>query len=102
MTGTATMSDYPALENFLAAYFHQDWAMEHATPAAVVGYYRDSESAEQVAATRDDLERLLARDLDDAALGAAARRLGSEYDPTREGVSWREWLSGVQASLSDR
>ena len=93
------MSDFPALENFLAAYFHQDWALEHATPDAVVDYYRDSESTEQVAATRDDLARLLAREPDEEALGAAARRLGSEYDPTRDGGSWRGWLDAVLARL---
>ena len=100
MTGTQTMSDYPALENFLAAYFHQDWAMEHATPDAVVAYYRDSESTEQVAATREELARLLAQGLDDEALGTTLRKLGSEYDPTRDGVSRRDWLTGMQASLA--
>ena len=93
------MSDYPALENFLAAYFHQDWALEQSTPEAVVDYFRDSESPEQVAATREDLARLLARDLDDDALGDAARRLGCEYDPTRDGGTWRGWLQDVQARL---
>ena len=93
------MSDYPALENFLAAYFHQDWALEQPTPEAVVDYFRDSEAPEQVAATRDELARLLARDLDDAALGDVARELGCEYDPTRDGGSWRGWLESVQARL---
>ena len=99
MSRVETMSDYPALENFLAAYFHQDWALEQSTPEAVVDYFRDSESPEQVAATREDLARLLARDLDDDALGATARRLGSEYDPTRDGGTWRGWLQDVQARL---
>ena len=99
MSPVETMSDYPALENFLAAYFHQDWAVEQPTPEAVVDYYRDSESPEQVAATREDLARLLARDLDDDALGALAHRLGSEYDPTRDGGTWRGWLQDVQARL---
>ena len=94
------MSDYPALENFLAAYFHQDWALEQSTPEAVVDYFRDSESPEQVAATRDNLARLLAGDFDDEALGALARRLGCEYDPTRDGRPWRSWLEGVQSGLA--
>jgi phenylalanyl-tRNA synthetase beta subunit len=94
-----TMNDSPALQNFLAAYFHQDWMLEQSTPDAVVDYFRDSESPEQVAATRDDLARLLARDLDDATLGDVARELGCEYDPTRDGGSWRGWLESVQARL---
>ncbi len=94
------MSDYPALENFLAAYFHQDWMMEQSTPEAVVDYFRDSESPEQVAATREDLARLLARDLDDEALGATARRLGCEYDPKRDGGTWHGWLESVRVRLA--
>jgi len=100
VSATATMSDYPALENFLAAYFHQDWALEQPTPEAVVDWFRDSEAPEQVAATRDDFARLLAGDPDDDALGDTARRLGSEYDPTRDGGTWRGWLEGVQARLA--
>ena len=99
MSRVETMNDSPALQNFLAAYFHQDWALEQPTPEAVVDYFRDSEAPEQVAATRDDLARLLAGDLDDEALGDTARRLGSEYDPTRDGGTWRGWLQDVQARL---
>lgn len=94
------MSDYPALENFLAAYFHQDWQAEHATPDAVVAYFRGSESPQQVAATGEELAVLLASDEDDAALGRTARALGCEYDPTRDGGTWRGWLQGVQAALA--
>ena len=93
------MTHYAALENFLAAYFHQDWAMEHATPDAVVDYYRGAESAEQIAATRDDIERLLAAATDEAALASAARAAGCEYDPTREGGTWRSWFESVASHL---
>lgn len=94
------MNDYPALQNFLSAYFHQDWAMEHDTPQAVVDGYRSGEAPDQLKATREDLARLLVVEPDDAALGEEARRLGSEYDPTRDGSTWRGWLESVQAALS--
>ena len=42
------MADFPALRNFLSAYFHQDWAVEHDTPGAVVDYFVEGESAQQV------------------------------------------------------
>lgn len=94
------MSDYPTLENLFAAYFHQDWAMEHATPDAVVDHYRRSEAPAQVAAARSDLERLLSRGYDEPALGRAVRDLGSEYDPTREGGTWQAWLERIGERLA--
>jgi hypothetical protein len=90
------MSDFPALENFLSAYFHQDWRVEHDAPDAVVSYFLDSEADEEIAAVRDDLARLSAQDLDEDALGNRLRTLGCEYDPTREGSSWRDWLASLR------
>lgn len=93
------MSAYPTLENFFAAYFHQDWAMEHDSAEAVVTYYRDSESPDQVARAQAEAEALLSEQLDEAALGARIGALGSEYDPTRDGATWRGWLQRVALEL---
>src|SRR3546814_7531669 len=78
------MSDFPALENFLSAYFHQDWRVEHDAPDAVVSSFLDGEDAEQVAAVRAELARLSAQDLGEEALGNRMRVLGCEYDPRSE------------------
>ena len=94
------MSTQPALQNFLSAYFHQDWQMEHETADAVVDYYRHNESSELVAQTRVEAETLLGEDLDDDALGARLSALGSEYDPTRDGATWRGWLQRLAQSLT--
>lgn len=94
------MSDTPALENFLSAYFHQDWAMEHDTAAGVVDAYLGSEADAEIVAVRDDLARVAAEGLDEAALGARLQSLGSEYDPTREGGSWQGWLAALQGAFT--
>jgi len=94
------MSDYPQLQNFLAAYFHQDWQTEHGKPEGVIDYYRQSESPVQVQGTVADLDRLLAQDLDEDALAATARRLGCEYDPTADGATWRAWLQRLRELLA--
>lgn len=94
------MSEYPTLENFFAAYFHQDWAHEHDSADAVVDTYRDSESEATVARAREELDRLLARDLDELALAAQLRALGSEYDPTLAGDSWCGWLAAIAQRLA--
>lgn len=87
------MSDYPALQNFLSAYFHQDWRVEHDAPDAVVSDFLDHEGVAEIAAVRADLARLQARDLDEPALGTQLRALGSEYDPSLDGSGWRDWLA---------
>jgi len=90
------MSDYPALENFLSAYFHQDWQSEHDTADAVVAYFVDSEDDEQLAEVRADLARLAAQDLDEIALANRLRALGSEYDPALDGRTWRDWFASLR------
>lgn len=94
------MSSTPALENFLAAYFHQDWMMEHDTAAGVVEAYLGSEADAEIVAVRDDLATLAGEGLDEAALGARMQSLGSEYDPTRDGGSWQGWLSALQDAFA--
>lgn len=90
------MSDTPALRNFLSAYFHQDWSMEHDSPDAVVSYFLESEADAEIVAVRDDLGKLAAEGLDEGVLGERMRGLGSEYDPGRDGGSWRGWLATLQ------
>lgn len=91
------MNDYPALENFLAAYFHQDWQVEHDDAGAVVAYYLASEDDAAIADVRGELARLSAQGLDEAALGERLTALGSEYDPTRDGGTWQGWLRTLVA-----
>ncbi|MEN1941586.1 contact-dependent growth inhibition system immunity protein [Luteimonas sp. MJ246] len=94
------MSDTPALENFLSAYFHQDWAMEHDTASGVVDAYLGSEADAEIVAVRDDLASLADENLDEPALGARMQSLGCEYDPSREGGSWRAWLASLRDAFS--
>src|SRR3546814_17108366 len=99
------MSDFPALENFLSAYFHQDWRVEHDAPDAVVSSFLDGEDAEQVAAVRAELARLSAQDLGEEALGKSHARARLRVRPDarrrqrarladRKGVVWGKGGSG--------
>jgi hypothetical protein len=94
------MSATPALQNFLSAYFHQDWAMEHDSAAAVVAYYLGSEADAEIVAVRDDLAAVAAEGLEEDALAARFERLGCEYDPTRDGSTWRGWLATLQGAFT--
>lgn len=95
------MDDHADLENFLSAYFHQDWQAEHDTPEAVVAYFTASESGEQVDAVRTQLGALLARNDDEATLAGAVRGLGSEYDYSADGTTCRAWLLDVMRILDN-
>ncbi len=94
------MRDMSDLENFFSAYFHQDWSIDHDTAEAVVAYYRESESEQTVAGAREQLSALLAQDLDEDELAEKVQSLGCEYDPTGDGGSYRDWLTGLAQSLS--
>ncbi len=93
------MSDYPALEYLLSAYFHQDWQAEHDSADAVVAAFLDGEDDEQADGVRADLARLAGRGLDEDALGRELRALGCEYDPTAGGGSWQAWLAALRAGF---
>lgn len=93
------MSEFPALDNFLAAYFHQDWMLDHDTADAVVDDYARGESEATVARLRDELDALLARDPDEAGLATLLRDNGCEFDPTRDGIGYRDWLRAVRERL---
>jgi hypothetical protein len=94
------MSEFPALRNFLSAYFHQDWAVEHDTPGAVVDYFIEGESVLQVAQLRDEIARLLAQGMDEDELAGQVRELGSEYDPSLDGGNYQEWLQDIEERLT--
>ena len=94
------MAAYPELESFFSAYFHQDWTMEHDTTAGVVDYYRQNEAV-SVPAVREQLAQLLQSAQDEDQLARQVQALGCEYAPDADGLTYRQWLEGVQALLQD-
>ena len=58
-----------------------------------MSYFPDHESDAEIASVRNDLAHLAALDLDVSALAIRFRALGSEYDPGRNGGSYRDWLA---------
>jgi len=92
---------YPELFQFLGGYFHQDWALDATTPTEVVRGFLAEAPTEQVAGVVAEVDRLLAGEPSDAALARVVyEELGCDYDPTPDGVSVRDWLRHVRASLT--
>ena len=94
--------NFPNLALLLAAYFHQDWMIDHAGEEAVVQFFHDKESVDVVAATKGDIVNLLQQttaiefDLGDFLVES----LGSSCDPRLVGVDPRTWLGHIHDLLS--
>jgi CdiI immunity protein len=52
-------SDYKALTAFLRGYLHQDFSLEHKTPAAALEAYRRQATPEEFAELKRELARFL-------------------------------------------
>ena len=52
-------SDFPALQDFLGAYFHEDFVDEYGSAEAAAKQFCDDASHEEIAQTGVELQRLL-------------------------------------------
>ena len=93
-------TDYPALAQLLAGYYHQDWRQDHATPDAAVHAFADDASPDTVADAASDIDRLLGAGFDDAGL---TRVLADGFDcnfvPGASGVTPAGWLMHLRDTL---
>jgi hypothetical protein len=86
--------DHEALKNFMGGYFHQDWALDDASPREVLQrYFLDQDSTEELSSVLRALRELI--DGDDFP-GELSDRLcdefGCYYYPPGAGLSTRGWL----------
>jgi hypothetical protein len=91
---------FPALRRFFGGYFHQDWQQDYSsTRDAVTAYLHDVPPA-SAATTVEELDRMLAMQLDDATLGMLLREsFGCNYVPQVDELSNRAWLERVRDAL---
>jgi hypothetical protein len=94
-------TDYPALAQLLAGYYHQDWRQDHVTPDAALHAFSENASPDTVSEATEDIDRLIDRGLDDAGL---TRMLADGFDcnyvPDANGLTAVGWLSHVREVLS--
>jgi hypothetical protein len=93
-------TDYPALAQLLAGYYHQDWRQDHATPDAALHAFVDDASPDTVIAASNDIDRLVDAGLDDAGL---TRMLADGFDcnyvPSANGLTPAGWLTHIRDRL---
>ncbi|MGD0196129.1 MAG: contact-dependent growth inhibition system immunity protein [Candidatus Dormibacteria bacterium] len=94
-------TDYPALAQLLAGYYHQDWRQDHATPDAALHAFAENASADTVTEASNDITRLIDQGFDDAGL---TRVLADGFDcnfvPDANGLTSIGWLSHVREVIS--
>lgn len=79
----AKASDFPELRRFFAGYLHEDFVVEHGTPAAALRAFVADANASERQRLRDEAKRFLAlmkdMEFDDAV--ARVDKLGSRWVP---------------------
>jgi hypothetical protein len=94
-------TDYPALAQLLAGYYHQDWHQDHATPDAALHAFADDASPDTVIAASDDIDRLIDEGFDDAGLARVlADGFDCNYVAAAHGLTSVGWLSHVREVLA--
>ena len=87
--------DYPELEQFLGAYFHQDWAADGATWQAVVVQFTAHAKADALRTVLQEIDCLLRERRSDRALQARLEELGCCYQATGTRQPATRWLRRV-------
>ncbi|MCW2738637.1 contact-dependent growth inhibition system immunity protein [Nocardioides sp.] len=89
---TLQPDDFPALEQFLGAYLHQDWLDEYTSTEMGFRDFLDGEPRHG-ALIAAELDRVLNSGEDDATLLDLIRDCGSYYLPDAWGLTARAWLT---------
>ena len=87
-----TVSDTPALDHLLGAYFHEDWNLDGTAEQVISSFIRDE--PDLGAALPLEIDLLLATTPDESDVERVLERKGCYYwpDPTR---GYRGWLAEV-------
>jgi hypothetical protein len=76
----------------LRTYVHQDYDLRYSSVEAALRAFRDEASPAERRAVLDEIDALLARCPDDAALYAEMRKRGFVFYPPADGETTRAWL----------
>jgi hypothetical protein len=94
-------NDYPALQEFLPAYLHEDFAEEYESASEAVKEFLAEASGDEIQNVRDEWQRLrkTLADRPISEVQGAVRSLGAVWQPVND-AEWKsvdEILSGGQA-----
>ena len=92
-----------ALEQLLGCYLHQDWPDEFDSDASALQAMVAIEPRPQISAGIDEINHLLDAELSENDLRLILNdQVGCHFEPGSAGLSYREWLAKVRATLLQR
>lgn len=98
---------FPELYQFFGGYFYQGWSADYrwegAKPnfSAVVRHFKAVNPPHTVAKVRNELEDLLASNIDEEILADALKELGSNFYPAAESLTHQVWLENILEILKE-
>ena len=90
---------YPNLFQIFGGYLHQDWDLDYESPEAALRDAADGQGPDQVDAAIEEIDGLLAGDLDPQETIKIVARLTPGYSPVRDGWEIRPWLVHARSIL---
>jgi hypothetical protein len=98
--------EFPELQDFFGAYFHQDWTVEHETAEQVVDAFLADSDIEDLKVVRQELNVLLGQGKDELMLREyLLKELSCYYcywNVWGSGESWLRHIASRLASHIDR
>lgn len=98
---------FPELYQFFGGYFYQGWSADYrwetAKPnfSAVVRHFKAVNPPLTVTKVRNELEDLLASNIDEEILADVLKELGSNFYPAAESLTHRDWLENILEILKE-
>lgn len=95
------IKDLLTLKQFIGAYFHQDWDLEHSTADDVINFYKHDVDCKTLSFLRVDIESLCGLGLDDTELqDILFNEMGCSYNYPHEWESSKAWLAHILTIIS--
>ena len=94
---------YYAIQEFFGGYLHEDWDLEGSTTIDVARRFHREADPKDVAAVLAELDLLVREPLSEEELHSRMLTDYSlYYDPWKDELTMREWLTQVRAVLASR
>ena len=88
------------LEEFAVSAFNQDYDLDFATSDEAVVAFVQRRPSRSMSGLIAEIDALLSSALDDDQLDQLWERLGGNYDPRDDGLTYREWFAHVRDLLT--
>ncbi|MEK6274801.1 MAG: contact-dependent growth inhibition system immunity protein [Actinomycetota bacterium] len=93
------VEQYPNLRQVLGGYLHQDFDLDFESPDAALRDAAQGQGPQQVGGAVQEINELLASDLESRQLTEIVERLTAGYSPVLDGWEIRDWLQHARTIL---